>query len=268
MLSWRLGAARMVHIPAVLVWHEGSASAATLVFYERFTAAGIGALARKLARSSLEHATLLAGRVLGLGARAAVRALKPQPSAFVSLAGEFTAHAKRVGYWRKEIHLDRADHIVRQALVRCTGTVGLCVRCECIVITKARHRVANDRRQTPHRRLSRLRVAATPQWPPQPDDARRSDGGGDVTRCRVATTSAARVAVQWIRSGTWFSRQFNAQVAHDGGDALAQCTLSRSAQSQAHREAGNARATRAASAANRSSGQRRYSRLAPGASTQ
>lgn len=97
MLGWRLGAARMVHMPAVLVWHEGSASSRNgSVFYERFTAAGHWLLARKLARSSLEHATLLAGRVLGLGARAAVRALRSRSLVPLSALLEGWRIARRV----------------------------------------------------------------------------------------------------------------------------------------------------------------------------
>ncbi|CAI8832613.1 GT2 family glycosyltransferase [Methylocaldum szegediense] len=77
MLGWRLGAARMTHVPQVLVWHEGSASSRNgSVFYETRTAAGHWLLAHKLARSPLEHAMLLSGRMLGLGARAVARTLR------------------------------------------------------------------------------------------------------------------------------------------------------------------------------------------------
>lgn len=77
MLGWRLGAARMAHVPQVLAWHEGSASSRNgSEFYEIRTAAGHWLLGRKLAHSPVDAGLLAAGRFFGLGARALVRALR------------------------------------------------------------------------------------------------------------------------------------------------------------------------------------------------
>jgi GT2 family glycosyltransferase len=77
MLGWRLGAARMVHVPQVLVWHEGSASSRNgSVFYELHVAAGHWRLAHKLANNPADAALLLAGRCISLSARALIRAVR------------------------------------------------------------------------------------------------------------------------------------------------------------------------------------------------
>jgi GT2 family glycosyltransferase len=77
MLGWRLGAARMVHVPEVLVWHEGSASSRNgSVFYELHVAAGHWRLAHKLANNPADAALLLAGRCISLSARALIRAVR------------------------------------------------------------------------------------------------------------------------------------------------------------------------------------------------
>jgi N-acetylglucosaminyl-diphospho-decaprenol L-rhamnosyltransferase len=77
MLGWRLGAARMVHVPQVLVWHEGSASSRNgSVFYELHVAAGHWRLAHKLANNPADAAALLAGRCISLSARALIRAVR------------------------------------------------------------------------------------------------------------------------------------------------------------------------------------------------
>lgn len=77
MLGWRLGPTRMVHVPQVLAWHEGSASSHNgSVFYETRIAAGHWLLGRKLARSPFDRAVLILGRSLGLAARAVLRAIR------------------------------------------------------------------------------------------------------------------------------------------------------------------------------------------------
>jgi GT2 family glycosyltransferase len=77
LLGWRLGAARMVHVPQVLVWHEGSASSRNgSVFYELHVAAGHWRLAHKLANNPADAALLLAGRCISLSARALIRAVR------------------------------------------------------------------------------------------------------------------------------------------------------------------------------------------------
>ncbi len=75
MLGWRLGAARMAHVPQVLVWHEGSAASRIgSEFYEIQVAAGHWRLARKLAYNRIDYAFLMAGRCVALSARAVLRA--------------------------------------------------------------------------------------------------------------------------------------------------------------------------------------------------
>lgn len=70
-LGWRLGTERMVHVPKVLVWHEGSASSRNgSAFYETRVVAGHWLLAYKLARSRLDLTALLTCRAISLGARA------------------------------------------------------------------------------------------------------------------------------------------------------------------------------------------------------
>ncbi|MGQ9796538.1 glycosyltransferase [Desulfosoma sp.] len=77
MLGWRLGAAHMAYVPQVLAWHEGSISTRNgSEFYEIHTAAGHWLLALKLARTAGDKKLLAAGRVLGLGVRALVRAIR------------------------------------------------------------------------------------------------------------------------------------------------------------------------------------------------
>jgi GT2 family glycosyltransferase len=77
MLGWRLGAARMVHVPQVLVRHEGSASSRNgSVFYELHVAAGHWRLAHKLANNPADAALLFAGRCISLSARALIRAVR------------------------------------------------------------------------------------------------------------------------------------------------------------------------------------------------
>lgn len=77
MLGWRLGEERMVHVPQVLAWHEGSVSSRNgSWFYETHLVAGHWRLAAKLARTPLEHGLLLVGRALSLPARAIVRSLR------------------------------------------------------------------------------------------------------------------------------------------------------------------------------------------------
>jgi GT2 family glycosyltransferase len=77
LLGWRLGAARMVHVPQVLVWHEGSASSRNgSVFYELHVAAGHWRLAHKLANNPADAALLLASRCISLSARALIRAVR------------------------------------------------------------------------------------------------------------------------------------------------------------------------------------------------
>jgi GT2 family glycosyltransferase len=77
LLGWRLGAARMVHVPQVLVWHEGSASSRNgSVFYELHVAAGHWRLAHKLGNNPADSALLLAGRCISLSARALIRAVR------------------------------------------------------------------------------------------------------------------------------------------------------------------------------------------------
>jgi len=77
MLGWRLGAARMVHVPAVLVWHEGSASSRNgSVFYELHVAAGHWRLAHKLARNPVDSVLLFACRGISLSTRALIRATR------------------------------------------------------------------------------------------------------------------------------------------------------------------------------------------------
>lgn len=77
MLGWRLGAARMAHVPKVLVWHEGSAASQNgSAFYELHTAKGHWFLAWKIARSRAERLILLCCRALSLSARAAWRGMR------------------------------------------------------------------------------------------------------------------------------------------------------------------------------------------------
>jgi len=77
MLGWRLGAEGMIHVPQVLVWHEGSASSHNgSAFYENRVVAGHWLLARKLCREPAEYPLLLAGRLISLPARAIIRALR------------------------------------------------------------------------------------------------------------------------------------------------------------------------------------------------
>lgn len=77
MLGWRLGAKRMVHVPQVLVHHEGNASSRNgSAFYEQQIAAGHWRLAKKLARTRAEVFLLLGCRFISLSARALWRALR------------------------------------------------------------------------------------------------------------------------------------------------------------------------------------------------
>ncbi|MEJ5349318.1 MAG: glycosyltransferase [Desulfosoma sp.] len=76
MLGWRLGVENMVYVPDAVVFHEGRpATEAGSVFYEARVVAGHWILARKLARNTLEHKLLVAGRCLSLTARALLRSI-------------------------------------------------------------------------------------------------------------------------------------------------------------------------------------------------
>lgn len=77
MLGWRLGAHRMVHVPSILVWHEGNASSRYgSPFYEQHIVAWHWRLAKKLARTRSEAFLLLGCRVVSLSARALWRSLR------------------------------------------------------------------------------------------------------------------------------------------------------------------------------------------------
>lgn len=76
-LGWRLGPERMVYVPEVFVFHEGSMSACIgSPFYETFTAAGHWLLAYKLGRSCTDRVLLLSGRLISLPVRAMLRAMR------------------------------------------------------------------------------------------------------------------------------------------------------------------------------------------------
>lgn len=77
MLGWRLGVQRMIHVPQILVWHEGSASSHNgSVFYEDRVVAGHWLLARKLSRNRVDYILLLVARLFSLAARALIRAMR------------------------------------------------------------------------------------------------------------------------------------------------------------------------------------------------
>ncbi len=70
LLGWRLGPARLAHVPQVIVWHEGSASSRNgSTFYERHLVAGHLRLAKKLARTGTEAFILLGCRIMSLSLR-------------------------------------------------------------------------------------------------------------------------------------------------------------------------------------------------------
>lgn len=76
-LGHRLGPAGMIHVPVVLVEHEGSASSGMgSPFYEARMVAAHWILARKLARNRLELGLLLGCRCLTIPSRAVIRALR------------------------------------------------------------------------------------------------------------------------------------------------------------------------------------------------
>lgn len=71
----RLGVHRMLHVPEILVLHEGSASSGLgSLFYETRLVAAHWLLARKLARNRFEFGLFYCGRVFALTLRAALRA--------------------------------------------------------------------------------------------------------------------------------------------------------------------------------------------------
>lgn len=74
-LGHRLGMQCMVHVPAVWVQHEGSASSRLgSPFYEARMVAGHWLLARKLAKNRLDMGLLYVGRMIALTLRGCVRA--------------------------------------------------------------------------------------------------------------------------------------------------------------------------------------------------
>lgn len=76
-LGYRLGSQRMLHIPEVLVRHEGSASSGMgSVFYETRMVAAHWMLAPKLAKSRFDLGVLYFGRGLALTLRAVVRSCR------------------------------------------------------------------------------------------------------------------------------------------------------------------------------------------------
>ncbi|MFT4047581.1 MAG: hypothetical protein QM661_12925 [Solimonas sp.] len=79
-LGWRLTGGRqnrMIHVPRLLVGHEGSASSGMAsIFYETRMVAAHFILARKLARTTVECGLLVLLRWLMLGCRALLRAVR------------------------------------------------------------------------------------------------------------------------------------------------------------------------------------------------
>ncbi|MCX8049021.1 MAG: glycosyltransferase family 2 protein [Methylohalobius sp.] len=76
-LGWRLGPERMVHVPQLLVDHEGSASSGMATdFYETRMAECHWRLTKKLAKNRIDLALLYLGRLLTLPLRALIRTLR------------------------------------------------------------------------------------------------------------------------------------------------------------------------------------------------
>lgn len=75
MLGWRLSQERMVHVPQILISHEGSATSKNgSPFYELQTVTSHWLLAKKLATNPFETLFYFSGRLVGLGGRALIRA--------------------------------------------------------------------------------------------------------------------------------------------------------------------------------------------------
>lgn len=81
MLGWCLGSKHMVHVPKVLVDHEGNASSGMgSVFYETHMAAAHWILARKIPHHFVGLTIMLIGRAFSLTARALVRSTRYRSS--------------------------------------------------------------------------------------------------------------------------------------------------------------------------------------------
>ncbi len=76
-LGYRLGEQGMVHVPEILVVHEGSASSINgSIFYETHMVEGHWLLARKLARCRFDFWMLVLARLVTMPSRAIVRAIR------------------------------------------------------------------------------------------------------------------------------------------------------------------------------------------------
>lgn len=98
MLGWCLGQERMVHVPQILISHEGSATSKNgSPFYELQTATSHWLLAKNLASNPFERFLYFSGRLVGLGGRALIRAWRNRSFSPISafLQGLQTALFKR-----------------------------------------------------------------------------------------------------------------------------------------------------------------------------
>ena len=80
-LGARLGASKMVHVPQILVFHEGSASSGLgSEFYETRMVAAHLLLAEKFAHGSLDYMLLMTVRLFTLSVRGLIRAVRYRSS--------------------------------------------------------------------------------------------------------------------------------------------------------------------------------------------